>query len=74
MRLGNRKFKFILKDPLGHSFLQNPYHPDEDPRGKRALYKRSEEEDDMLGITDMKVEGYQEHASSMKKENHKVLE
>lgn len=67
MREGRRKFKIILRDPLGHSFLQNPYHPNEDPRAERHFYKRTEEEDDMLGILDMKVENYQEHSHLMKK-------
>ena len=43
MREGRRPFKLILKDPLAHSFIQNPYHPDEDQRVKRIFEKRTEE-------------------------------
>jgi C4-type Zn-finger protein len=32
MRKGGRKFQIILIDPLGHSFISNPYHPEEDKR------------------------------------------
>ena len=50
LRTGNHKFKMILKDPLAHSFLQNPYHPDEDPRATRVFAVRTEEENDFLGL------------------------
>ena len=32
-----------MKDPLGHSFLQNPDHPAEDKKAKRVNYKRTTE-------------------------------
>lgn len=47
-----------MKDPLGHSFLQNPDYPDDDKKAKRFQYKRTKEENDTLGLTDMKVENY----------------
>ena len=31
-RLGQREFTLILVDPLAHSFLQNPNHPNPDTR------------------------------------------
>lgn len=40
----NRKsFTLIMKDPLGHSFLQNPDHPAEDKKATRVHYKRTSE-------------------------------
>ena len=59
MREGRRPFKLILKDPLAHSFIQNPYHPDEDQRVKRIFEKRTEEQNEFLGLNDIKVENYQ---------------
>ena len=35
LRQGGRKFTMILRDPLAHSFLQNPCHPNADPRATR---------------------------------------
>ena len=35
MREGRRPFILIMKDPLSHSFLQNPYHPEEDKTLKK---------------------------------------
>lgn len=32
MREGQKPFTLILTDPLAHSFISNPYHPDADPR------------------------------------------
>ena len=55
MMEGGRKFTLILRDPIGHSFLQNPYHPENDQRVIRQTGPRTEEEDDILGIADMKV-------------------
>ena len=44
-----------MKDPLAHSFIQNPYHPDEDKRVKKVFEKRTEEENEFLGLNDIKV-------------------
>jgi len=48
-----------LIDPFGHSFLQNPDHPNEDKKATRVQYKRSQEENDIMGLTDIKTEGYE---------------
>lgn len=42
LREGGRKFTLILQDPLAHSFLQNPNHPNEDPRAIKVFSSRSE--------------------------------
>lgn len=60
MREGGRPFTLVMKDPLAHSFLQNPYHPEPDQRVKKFFTKRTEEENEMLGLNDMKVDNYQE--------------
>jgi len=32
MRQGKRPFTMILVDPISHSFISNPFQPQEDPR------------------------------------------
>lgn len=63
-REGKRNFTLILKDPLGHSFLQNPDHPYEDKNATRVFYKRTKEENDIMGLSDMKTEGYNNDSDS----------
>jgi len=57
--LGSIPFTFIVKDPLANSWVLNPYAPEADPRQSVEEYTRSEEEDESLGITDMRTEGYE---------------
>jgi len=67
MREGKRKFTLILVDPLSHSFLSNPYHPDPDPRLKIEFRPRTFEENEDLGLNDIKVENYQEKTEETKR-------
>ncbi|GFV39138.1 zinc finger protein ZPR1 [Trichonephila clavipes] len=55
---GKRKVTFIMDDPCGNSYLQNIDHPDENLTVEK--YERSMEQDDELGLLDMKVENYEE--------------
>jgi zinc finger protein len=57
-----RPFTLILDDPLANSYLQNLYAPDPDPNMEIELYDRTYEQNEDLGLNDMKVEGY-EHDS-----------
>ncbi len=50
----------ILDDPLANSYLQNLYAPDDDPNMIIEHYTRTFEQDEDLGINDMKVENYEE--------------
>ncbi|XP_071476597.1 zinc finger protein ZPR1-like [Diadema antillarum] len=50
----------ILEDPSGNSYLQNVYAPEDDPEMIVEDYERSEADNDMLGISDMKTENYEE--------------
>lgn len=75
LRTGNKKFTLVLKDPLAHSFLQNPNHPGEDPRATRTFVPRSEEENETLGLNDINVDHYLRSPSdSMKKRDRRVSE
>ncbi|XP_011406423.1 PREDICTED: zinc finger protein ZPR1-like isoform X2 [Amphimedon queenslandica] len=48
----------ILDDPAGNSYLQNLYAPDEDPEMKILEYDRTFEQNDDLGLNDIKTEDY----------------
>lgn len=56
---GKRTFTMILDDPLAASHLQNPYAPDSDPEMQVENYERSFEQNEELGINDMKTEDYE---------------
>lgn len=43
----------VLTDPLANSYIQNQYAPETDPNLEISEYKRTEEEDDDLGISTM---------------------
>ncbi|KHJ78825.1 ZPR1 zinc finger domain protein [Oesophagostomum dentatum] len=49
----------VLDDPAGNSYIQSLSAPLEDPRLKKEFYERSYEQNDELGLNDMKVENYE---------------
>ncbi|KAG9312883.1 zf-ZPR1-domain-containing protein, partial [Chiua virens] len=53
-----REFTVILDDPLANSYVQNIYAPDPDPNMTIETYERSWEQNEELGLNDMKVESY----------------
>lgn len=53
-----------LDDPAGNSYIQNLYAPDPDPELEVVHYPRTKEQEDDLGISDMKTEGYEEENQS----------
>jgi len=53
-----RPFTLILDDPLANSYLQNLYAPDPDPNMEFVMYDRSWEQNEELGLNDIKVENY----------------
>ncbi|KAF7340196.1 Zinc-finger protein ZPR1 [Mycena venus] len=53
-----RPFTLILDDPLANSYVQNLYAPDQDPNMVVETYARTWEQDEELGLNDIKVEGY----------------
>lgn len=56
---GNMKAHFIMDDPAGNSYLQNVYAPEDDPEMKVEQYKRTFDQNEELGLNDMKTEGYE---------------
>lgn len=61
---GDDKFTITLKDPLASSYVQSFTAPEPDPQIKVEDYERTEEEEEDLGLKDMKTEGYEEHAAT----------
>lgn len=58
---GDRPFTVILTDPFASSYVQPLVDPPApDPSIKRENYTRTDEEEEELGLKDMKVEGYEE--------------
>ncbi|KAG9482157.1 hypothetical protein GDO78_011055 [Eleutherodactylus coqui] len=57
---GQMNIHFVLDDPAGNSYLQNVYAPEEDPEMNVEKYERSFEQNEDLGLNDMKTEGYEE--------------
>lgn len=53
-----REFTVIIDDPLGNSYVQNLYAPDADPSLTIETYERSWEQNEELGLNDIKVESY----------------
>ncbi|KAL6706768.1 nucleolar zinc-finger protein [Coniothyrium glycines] len=62
---GEIKFKIVLQDPLASSYVQSFTAPEPDPQITVEDYERTKEEEEELGLADMKTEGYEEeHAAS----------
>jgi zinc finger protein len=64
---GKRKFTVVLKDPLASSYVQNLCSPDPDPQIETEDYVRTVEEEEDLGLSDMKTEGYVDEVGNEKK-------
>eukprot|EP00276_Gloeochaete_wittrockiana_P009668 CAMPEP_0184645746 /NCGR_PEP_ID=MMETSP0308-20130426/2324_1 /TAXON_ID=38269 /ORGANISM="Gloeochaete witrockiana, Strain SAG 46.84" /LENGTH=437 /DNA_ID=CAMNT_0027075097 /DNA_START=326 /DNA_END=1639 /DNA_ORIENTATION=+ len=47
---GEHSFTFILDDPAGKSYVQNPYFPNPDPAVKISQYERTKHQDSELGL------------------------
>jgi zinc finger protein len=73
---GERKFTVVLKDPLASSYVQNLYLPDSDPQIETEEYERTTEEEEDLGLSDMKTEGYVDEVGIEKRrlEEEKITE
>jgi zinc finger protein len=52
---GTLHFTLIMDDPLAASYIQNLYAPDPDPNMTTEEYERTQEQDEELGIADMRV-------------------
>ena len=74
---GKREFTIILEDPLASSYVQSladdPSQPDE--QMTIVEYERTDEEEEELGLKDMKTEGYEEeHAADVARQKKEADE
>ena len=52
---GESQYTILLEDPLANSYVQDLFVPEPDPRLHEEEYERTEEENEELGISDMKT-------------------
>jgi len=55
---GSEKFVLILDDPNDNSYIQNIFSPEIDPNLTVEIYERTFEQNEELGLNDMKTENY----------------
>ena len=57
----NKKpFTLVLEDPMASSYVQSLTAPEPDPQVDVLDYERTAEEEEDLGLNDMKTEGYEQ--------------
>ncbi|KAH8425007.1 zinc finger-containing protein ZPR1 [Aspergillus melleus] len=56
---GDLKFVMTMEDPMANSYVQDLCAPAVDPKITIEEYTRTDEEEEDLGLKDMKVEGYE---------------
>jgi zinc finger protein len=71
---GEREFSIVLADPLAASYVQSLADDPGQPDGQMTIeeYERTEEEEEELGLRDMKTEGYEEDAKEGATEEEKA--
>lgn len=57
---GRKEFTLILEDPLAGSYVQSLTAPEPDPKLELEDYTRTYDEEEDLGLNDIKTEGYEE--------------
>ena len=63
---GKKEFTIVVEDPLASSYVQSLTAPEPDPQIEIVEYERSEQEQEDLGLKDIKTEGYE--ADGVKKD------
>ncbi|VDK55058.1 unnamed protein product [Anisakis simplex] len=63
-----RKVHLVLDDPAGNSYIQSLAAPLDDSRLEKIFYTRNFEQNEELGLNDMKTENYGENLDSIKEE------
>ena len=59
---GKKEFTLVLEDPLAGSYVQSLTAPERDPQIEVEDYQRTDEEEEELGLKDIKTEGYEQAA------------
>lgn len=68
IKAAERPFTIILDDPLANSYIQSLYAPDPDPNMTTETYERTFEQNEELGLNDIKVEGYEDDVKNEQEE------
>jgi len=71
---GEIKFTVVLEDPLASSYVQSFTAPEPDDQIKVEDYERTDQEEEELGLKDIKTEGYEEHANQARTEEERAKE
>ncbi|BAE58799.1 ZPR1 zinc-finger domain-containing protein [Aspergillus flavus] len=66
---GDMKFVITLEDPMANSYVQDLCAPAVDHQITTEEYTRTEEEEEELGLKDMKLEGYEEDTEKKEEDN-----
>lgn len=65
-------YTVILDDPLADSYIQNPYAPDKDEQLEEVEYERTWDQNEDLGLNDIKVEDYSEESKQWRLDAEKA--
>jgi len=68
---GEVKFTVVLEDPLASSYIQSFTAPEPDSQITVVDYERTHEEEENLGLNDIKVEGYTDDVGIAKEKAEK---
>ncbi|KAK7536175.1 zinc finger protein-like protein zpr1 [Phyllosticta citribraziliensis] len=68
---GSATFTIVLEDPLASSYVQSFAAPEPDAQMTVEDYQRTEEEEEDLGLRDIKVEGYENDVEMQEGEKEK---
>eukprot|EP01112_Ceratiomyxa_fruticulosa_P017640 TRINITY_DN5536_c0_g1_i1.p1 TRINITY_DN5536_c0_g1~~TRINITY_DN5536_c0_g1_i1.p1 ORF type:complete len:526 (-),score=131.00 TRINITY_DN5536_c0_g1_i1:100-1677(-) len=68
---GTKKFTIELDDPVANSHIQNLFAPDPDPNMTIEDYERDWQQNEDLGLNDIKTENYGEDEHDEKEESEK---
>lgn len=71
---GEVKFHIVLEDPLASSYVQSFTAPEPDAQITVEDYDRTDEEEEGLGLKDIKTEGYEENPGGGKTEEQRAKE
>ncbi|KAK8250535.1 zinc finger protein-like protein zpr1 [Phyllosticta capitalensis] len=71
---GTTAFTIVLEDPLASSYVQSFAAPEPDAQMTVEDYQRTDEEEEDLGLKDIKVEGYENDADVEMQEGEKEKE
>ena len=69
---GGLPFTIVLTDPLASSYVQSFTAPEPDSQIEAEEYERTEEEEEDLGLKDMKLEDYEEEGGKDQDEMDKA--